>query len=372
MTFRNRSLDSRRRHRYVDDANAPPENVTPDKSPMPSLNSPIRDDDSVKVPHDRKDAAAGQLPGAKLPVRMDANDFPDPTHVRSIPPTSGPGGSPGIMPPISPVSGLSGTGGTSMRPPPMPPMPSTPSMPATPTTPAGLPTPTTAANDLSQGFTKGLSAGAANPLPPSVPTAPQTPTPPPAATQRHPRIRSGLRVAARRTQRPRHQPHAATRPGSVTRLARADDRRLRHHRNLASFGSDLPRSATPPTPSTPTVSAGGGGGGAPLPPGTASAGISSNSVSPSVLAASGIAATGTGAAMVSSETQDQHLDEASATRLRASACLPHLSRLALVRRHFQDRYRNRDRHRQQRRRRLHSARGLSYPVQPECFSPIPN
>ena len=31
---------------------------------------------------------------------------------------------------------------------------------------------------------------------------------------------------------------------------------------------------------------------------------------PSVLAASGIAATGTGAAMVSSETQDQHLDDA--------------------------------------------------------------
>ena len=32
----------------------------------------------------------------------------------------------------------------------------------------------------------------------------------------------------------------------------------RRRRNLAAFGSDLPRSATPPTPSTPTVSAGGG------------------------------------------------------------------------------------------------------------------
>ncbi len=86
-------------------------------------------------------------------------------------------GSPGIMPPISPASGMSG--GSAMRPPAMPSMPSTPSMPATPTTPAGLPTPATAANDLSQGFTKGLAA-AANPLPPSVPT-PQTPAsaPPP-------------------------------------------------------------------------------------------------------------------------------------------------------------------------------------------------
>ena len=77
--------------------------------------------------------------------------------------------------------------------------------------------------------------------------------------------------------------------------------------NLAAFGSDLPRGAT--TPTTPAISASGGGG-APLPPGTATAGISSTSVPPSVLAASGIAATGTGAAMVSSETQDQHLDDA--------------------------------------------------------------
>ena len=77
--------------------------------------------------------------------------------------------------------------------------------------------------------------------------------------------------------------------------------------NLAAFGSDLPR-GTPG--STPTISASGGAGGAPIGPGTASAGITSTSVPPSVLAASGIAATGTGAAMVSSETQDQLLDEA--------------------------------------------------------------
>jgi hypothetical protein len=82
--------------------------------------------------------------------------------------------------------------------------------------------------------------------------------------------------------------------------------------NLAAFGSDLPRSPTPPAPPTPsaTVSAGGGGAGAAIPTGGASAGVSSTGVPPSVLAASGIAATGTGAAMVSSETQDQHLDEA--------------------------------------------------------------
>ena len=78
--------------------------------------------------------------------------------------------------------------------------------------------------------------------------------------------------------------------------------------NLAAYGSDLPR-GTPA--STPTVSASGGGGPASLPPAAASAGISSTGVPPSVLAASGIAATGTGAALVSSETQDQHLDDAT-------------------------------------------------------------
>ncbi|WP_164478771.1 hypothetical protein [Mycolicibacterium stellerae] len=81
--------------------------------------------------------------------------------------------------------------------------------------------------------------------------------------------------------------------------------------NLAAFGSDIPRGTpTPPTPSTPTVAASGAGGGAGLPSGAASAAISSTGVPPSVLATSGIAATGTGAAIVSSETQDQHLDDA--------------------------------------------------------------
>jgi hypothetical protein len=77
--------------------------------------------------------------------------------------------------------------------------------------------------------------------------------------------------------------------------------------NLAAYGSDIPR-GTPA--STPTVSASGTAGGASLPAGATSAAISSTGVPPSVLAASGIAATGTGAAMVSSETQDQHLDDA--------------------------------------------------------------
>ena len=87
---------------------------------------------------------------------------------------------PAVSAPISPVSGMSGTGGSAFRPAGMPSMPSTPSMPATPTTPAAsLPTPTSAAQDLSQGFTKGLASGAGNPLPPAVP---QAPTPPPAVT----------------------------------------------------------------------------------------------------------------------------------------------------------------------------------------------
>lgn len=76
--------------------------------------------------------------------------------------------------------------------------------------------------------------------------------------------------------------------------------------NLAAYGSDLARSG----PSTPTVSASGAGGAASLAPPAATAGISTTGVPPSVLATSGIAATGTGAALVSSETQDQHLDDA--------------------------------------------------------------
>lgn len=47
-----------------------------------------------------------------------------------------------------------------------------------------------------------------------------------------------------------------------------------------------------------------------MPSGSATAAIPSAGMPPSVLAASGIAAAGTGAAMVSSETQDQHLDVA--------------------------------------------------------------
>ncbi len=47
-----------------------------------------------------------------------------------------------------------------------------------------------------------------------------------------------------------------------------------------------------------------------MPAGATPGGISSTGVPPSVLAASGITATGAGAAMVSSETQDQHLDDA--------------------------------------------------------------
>ena len=86
-----------------DDANAPPEKVTPDKSPVPNLNGPIRDDDSVKVPPRPKDAAAGQLPGGKLPVRMDANDFPD-ANPRKVYPAD-PSGASGRTAPIGSPGG---------------------------------------------------------------------------------------------------------------------------------------------------------------------------------------------------------------------------------------------------------------------------
>ena len=75
--------------------------------------------------------------------------------------------------------------------------------------------------------------------------------------------------------------------------------------SLAAYGSDIPRGSA-----TPTVSASGSGGAASFAPPAATAGISATGVPPSVLAASGIAATGTGAALVSSETEDQHLDDA--------------------------------------------------------------
>ncbi|MGH3677808.1 MAG: methyl-accepting chemotaxis sensory transducer [Mycobacterium sp.] len=203
----------------------------------------------------------------------------------------------------SPASGMSAS---PMRPPSMPSMPSTPSMPATPTTPAGLPTPATAASDLSQGFTKGLAASGGTPMPPSVPTTPNVgPTPPPAVADAAPAstpasapppAASSSPVASAG---PAHAPAGAqATPGPMIAAPPAH--------NLSAFGSDMQRPGTPPAP---TVSAAGPSG-APATPGTTSAGVSSTSVPPSVLATSGVAATGTGAAMVSSETQDQHLDDA--------------------------------------------------------------
>lgn len=80
--------------------------------------------------------------------------------------------------------------------------------------------------------------------------------------------------------------------------------------NLATYGSDMPRAAH--TPPTPTISASGG----PTPSLQGAAVASSASapapstVSPGMLAGAGAAAAGTGAAIVSSETRDKHLDAA--------------------------------------------------------------
>ena len=183
-------------------------------------------------------------------------------------------------------------------------MPSTPSMPSAPDLAGGLPTPTTAANDLSQGFAKGLASGAANPLPPAVP---QAPAPPPAATNVTPASASGSAPPPAAASTPVAGHAAAPVPAASAGTPGADDRRRRLRPAISPH--------TAPTyleglAATPTVSASGAGGAASLAPPAATAGISSTGVPPSVLAASGIAATGTGAALVSSETQDQHLDDA--------------------------------------------------------------
>ena len=147
---------------------------------------------------------------------------PPSSHVRSAV-EQAQTGSTAILPPVSPASGMSAS---PMRTPSMPSMPSTPampstpSMPATPTTPAGLPTPATAANDLSQGFTKGLAASAANPLPPSVPTTPHV-APPASGNRNHARICACIRPATRRGEQPCSQytppPAAATSHGTPGR-----------------------------------------------------------------------------------------------------------------------------------------------------------
>ena len=90
---------------------------------------------------------------------------------------------------------------------------------------------------------------------------------------------------------------------------------------------------------------------------------------PSVLAASGIAATGTGAAMVSSETQDQMLDEAvqlAYELLHASRMYPGLHwcvGIFKIATGTQTVIVSND-------GRATSRREFTYLVPPECFSPI--
>src|SRR6185312_13116713 len=96
--------------------------------------------------------------------------------------------------------------------------------------------------------------------------------------------------------------------------------------SLTPYGSDIPRSPTPATPSpAATITTSGPGG--PMPPGTATAATSSASspapMSPGVFATSGVAATGTGAALVSSQSQDPLLDSA----VRQAYELLHASRM---------------------------------------------
>lgn len=192
-------------------------------------------------------------------------------------------------------------------------------MPSAPTSPAGLtPAPTTAANDLSQGFAKGLAAGGANPLPPTVPTTPHVAPPP--ATEIAPTSTpiSASPTAAASSPVPSHAPAPAVPQAAPAPMVTPPP--PPQAGNLTAFGSDIPRGGAA---SPPTVTASGTAGGAPLTPGTTSAGVSSTSMPPSVMAASGVAATGTGAALVSSETQDQYLDEA----VRLAYELLHASRM---------------------------------------------
>src|SRR6185312_11472058 len=94
------------------------------------------------------------------------------------------------------------------------------------------------------------------------------------------------------------------------------------------YGSDIPRTVPPPPPPPPpaaTITTSGPG--APMPPGTATAatigGSSAAPMPPGVLATSGVAATGTGAAIVSSQSKDQLLDKA----IRTAYELLHASRM---------------------------------------------
>ena len=95
--------------------------------------------------------------------------------------------------------------------------------------------------------------------------------------------------------------------------------------HLAAYGSDMPRSPTPPPPPpAPTITTSGGPSSAQ--PGAATVAGSSASaapLTPGMLASSGVAAAGTGAAMVSSETKDKHLDNA----VRLAYELWHASRM---------------------------------------------
>jgi hypothetical protein len=97
--------------------------------------------------------------------------------------------------------------------------------------------------------------------------------------------------------------------------------------SLAPYGSDIPRSPTPPPPPPPAATITTSGPGSPMPPGTATAAVTSASaaapMSPGMLATSGVAATGTGAAVVSSQSKDPLLDAA----VRQAYELLHASRM---------------------------------------------
>jgi hypothetical protein len=98
--------------------------------------------------------------------------------------------------------------------------------------------------------------------------------------------------------------------------------------SLAPYGSDIPRSPVPPPPPPPAATITTSGPGNPMPPGTATAATSSASaaapMSPGMLTTSGVAATGTGAAIVSSQSKDPLLDSA----VRQAYELLHASRMS--------------------------------------------
>jgi hypothetical protein len=205
-------------------------------------------------------------------------------------------------------------------------IPST-SLPAAASPSAAIPPsqPFNTATDFSRGLSQGLTSGAASALPPAQPLIHQAATPPPAITDAAASATPPASAApAAGPATP--VPAAPLSPPQIPQAAPIIAPPMTPT-NLTPYGSDVPRSPTPPPPlpQAPTITTSGPA--ALMPPGTATAAPTGASaaapVSPGMLSTSGVAAIGTGAALVSSQTNDPLLGKA----VRRAYELLHASRL---------------------------------------------